>query len=196
MEGEWMRNSRLRRKYALSTAVVTAFVLSVSVSSASAVEWVQGETSMRWLATDLTLTKDGGSPVSCETETVGLPHAFWKTGAMPGGIGGVAVGGYGYLTELFCDGGKILELCACIEAQSTTSVRMFNRWSGWTWKESPYGQYLQKAAFGTFANGNAEKPSTLTFENDLISEGEASPVIRISGTIEVTQEDESLLTLK
>lgn len=200
-----MRTSqRLPRKPTMIVAIVAALAFTAfATASASAAKWVQGETSMRWTASSITVEENGGSPVSCSLEEASsepIP-VFVKMGAVANGYGGVntSSGPHGYNTELSCDGGQIFEFCACINAGSKISngvykMSMTNRFPGAPWMQSPYGEYAQGATTGTFVNGSGGTSSTLTFQK--VNMNQIYPPITISGTFTVTDGEGGLLTLK
>jgi hypothetical protein len=207
-----MRNSSsLRRRTASVVAVVAALALSaVAAGSASAAtEWVQGETSMKWSGSGISLTLNGGSKTTCSlTSATGEPEPFlYEWGAVQSLETGQAVGGVNNLsgpfavgTRLSCEGGKSFELCACVSNIKKVSTGVYqltdwNKFAGWSWAQSPYGEYVvQEAVKGTFTNGAGATPSTLKFENVLMGYGPGE--IRMTGTFTVTTIKGGLLTLK
>lgn len=191
-----MRRYLRLRKSVAGLATITALALAVTASSASATEWVQGTSGgIKWSGTSLTLKKNGGSAVTCTIPVGGI------TGTREaGGTAFLWNGIYPYIT-LKCSNGKNWQFVGAQYAEAETSAGVFDLriadYSGVV-RESPYGQYVQgEEAVGTFTNGAGATPSKLVFSEDKVSfELAGGGVITVSGTVNVSQSNGSLLTLK
>lgn len=197
-----MRNSLRHRKSRVVAAVVTALALSVAVTaSASASEWAQGESSMKWSATTITLKK-GGNTVTCSSPALNGSLPLMGARNSEGTATGM-VGNYYFHALVSCSGNTKFEFCPCIqdngsEGEGIFAISTYN-WLSGSFPEyvSPFGAYSQGEMEGVFTNGSAGKPSTLTYSNDVVGEtvSGAEP-ITMSATFNVTTGTGGLLTLQ
>jgi hypothetical protein len=203
--------SSLRKRTAITVAAAALALCVIGAGSASAAEWVQGTTTMKWSASSISLKKNGGSATTCNWGNItgsGLYGA--KNGpSFPHYKGGVSNNLYaGNYTQVSCPGTSSFSLCSCIGYAKSTgegvySLRLYQQWFSVSSFGSPYGTWTQlglgesEASRGTFTNGSGETPSTLTFNE--VEIGKTFPLeepITLSATFNVTTATGGLLTLK
>jgi hypothetical protein len=193
-----MKTTSLPRRSALAIAVVVALAFgAVTVASASAAEWVQGQSKMKWSASTISLEK-GGKVVNCSSPSMlGSPPLL---GATEWGEGGVT--NSSWYASISCEGKTTFQLCACFSTEGSAgggvyTVYLYNRWTAYPSYQSPFGTYGQEAAEGTFTNGSVGKPSKLAFTDAVVgyTVSGGSP-ITMDATFDVTTSTGGLLTLE
>lgn len=204
-------SKRLTRKPVVALAVTVALALAgIGSASASASEWptwVQGETSMKWSASSITVKKNGGSPVSCTWPKTGVSGSRPWGGAWNYTEGGEAIfaegkvaNNFGAWVGLQCEGKTTFEFCACISAldEQENGSFLMGMLPEPTTYASPYGTYFgdEGTEEGVFLNGSGGGSSTLTFTDAPVGHlGSPSVPVTLSGTFTVTTSTGGALTL-
>lgn len=200
-------SKRLPRKSAAAIAIIAALAFAgIASASASAAKWVQGNTTMKWKASTITLKKSGGSPVTCTWGSVngkGPLYGAQNVGSPPTSAMGAVANFNSFYTSISCENKTTFVLCSCIKSTGkgtggVYSAYLTNWWPGAGLYASPYGSYSQEGtAVGTFTNGSGGTPSTLSFNEKTI--GRTYPgfePITMTATFEVSDEAGGLLTLE
>jgi hypothetical protein len=191
---------RLSRRTAILLALTASLAVSAFASAtASASQWVQSEASISIKSPSGITVTQGGESVTCN---VPGKYGYWSTAqegwAWPKGTGEWLRG------RMLCEGETDLEHDVYVTASGEGEPGEFGINFGNAHEgccptpDSPFGEYFAVSSVGgTWINGTALTPSTITFEEVQIGwDTVTNEEIFMDGTFTATQLNGSLLSLE